>query len=194
MKAIYKALADFQQEVPVIHKGSSSYGYKYADWAEILDVINPLLKKHGLGFTQLLDGTALRTMLFHVESGETINSEVTLPQDVELKGMNKFQVAGSAITYYRRYSLSAMLGLVTDEDNDANGKNTKSAPKTQPVASNKPTEAQLAKITELAKELGIKEADIPARVAKVTTKALAEATIKKMESDVHQIKASGGND
>lgn len=35
--------------------------------------------------------------------------------------MNKFQVIGSAVTYYRRYSLSAALGLVTDLDNDAQG-------------------------------------------------------------------------
>ena len=35
--------------------------------------------------------------------------------------MNNFQVAGSAITYFRRYALSSALGLVTDKDTDAGG-------------------------------------------------------------------------
>jgi hypothetical protein len=55
MKHLFKALADFQQEVPVIHKATQGYGYTYADLPKILEVINPLLKKHGLGFTQLLN-------------------------------------------------------------------------------------------------------------------------------------------
>jgi len=48
-------------------------------------------------------------------------SSLRIPQGVQLKGMNDFQVLGSAITYARRYSLSMMLGIVTDEDNDASG-------------------------------------------------------------------------
>ena len=51
---LYKALAAFQQEVPTIHKGTKGYGYSYADLPTILTTINPLLKKHGLGFTQPL--------------------------------------------------------------------------------------------------------------------------------------------
>ena len=45
MKNLYKALAEFQQEVPVIHKGTSGYGYSYADLPAIFEIINPLLKK-----------------------------------------------------------------------------------------------------------------------------------------------------
>ena len=51
MKSIYKALADFQQECPVVHKGTKGYGYSYADLPAIFGVINPLLQKNGLGFT-----------------------------------------------------------------------------------------------------------------------------------------------
>ena len=68
MKHLFKALADFQQEVPVIHKATQGYGYTYADLPKILEVINPLLKKHGLGFTQLINGTQIATCLFHIES------------------------------------------------------------------------------------------------------------------------------
>jgi hypothetical protein len=118
---LFKALADFQQEVPVIHKGTTGYGYTYADLPAIFEAINPLMKKHGLGFTQLMQGTSLETRIFHVESGEYLQSFADIPQDVQLKGMNNFQVAGSAITYFRRYALSSALGLVTDKDTDAGG-------------------------------------------------------------------------
>jgi hypothetical protein len=53
MKNLFKALSDFQNEVPIIHKGTQGYGYSYSDLPTIFPVINPLLKKHGLGFTQL---------------------------------------------------------------------------------------------------------------------------------------------
>jgi hypothetical protein len=121
MKNIYKALAEFQQEVPVILKDTSGFGYKYADLPAIFEVINPLMKKHGLGFTQLVEGQSIKTIVFHVESGEVIESNTDIPQGVQLKGMNDFQVLGSAITYIKRYALSSILGLVTDKDTDAGG-------------------------------------------------------------------------
>ena len=130
---LFKALADFQQEVPAIYEGSTGYGYKYADLKQILAVINPILKKHKLGFTQLLNNSSLETIVFHTESGENISSSVEIPQDVTLKGMNAFQVLGSAITYYRRYSLSSILGLVTDSDNDASAPKAKQPVKVAPA-------------------------------------------------------------
>lgn len=141
MKHIYKAISEFQKEVPVIHKGTTGYGYSYADLPTIFEKINPLLKKHGLGFTQLLNGEALDTVIFHVESGESFTSSVNIPQGVQLKGMNDFQVLGSAITYLRRYSLSAALGLITDVDNDAAGEQTKDAEKSEKTWLNEGTEA-----------------------------------------------------
>ena len=129
MKAIYKALADFQQEVPVIFKGTSGYGYKYADLPTILETINPLLKKHGLGFTQLVNKESLQTILFHIESSEVITSDTLISYGVSLAKMNDFQVLGSQITYLRRYAISSMLGLITDVDNDASGEQVKKLPK-----------------------------------------------------------------
>jgi len=118
---LFKALANFQQEVPVIHKDTQGYGYTYADLPKVFEVINPLLKKHGLGFSQLLQGQSIQTILFHIESGETLESSTDIPQNVSLKGMNEYQVLGSAITYLRRYSISSILGIVTDKDTDAGG-------------------------------------------------------------------------
>jgi hypothetical protein len=121
MKNLFKALASFQQEVPIIHKGTQGYGYSYADLTAIFSTINPLLKKHGLGFTQLVGDNNIKTIIFHIESGEQLETVTTIPSGVTLKGMNDFQVLGSAITYIRRYALSSALGLITDKDLDACG-------------------------------------------------------------------------
>lgn len=127
MKNLYKSLAAFQYECPIIHKGTSGYGYTYADLSEIMQVITPLLQKHGLGFTQVINENSLQTILFHVETGESITSSIAINNTTNLKGMNEFQTLGSCITYLRRYSLSAILGIVTDKDTDAN------IQKTEPV-------------------------------------------------------------
>lgn len=133
MKNLYKALADLQQEAPVILKETTGYGYQYADWPTILGVVNPLMKKYGLGFTQginyLITGDTVsgvvETAVFHIETGEVLMCKTPIPQGVSLKGMNDFQVLGSAITYIKRYALSSLLGLVTDKDNDAHGEQVK---------------------------------------------------------------------
>lgn len=132
MKNLFKNLAAFQQEVPVIHKGTQGYGYSYANLSTIFEVINPLLKKHGLGFTQLVGTNEIKTIIFDIASGERLDTTTNIPDNVDLKGMNKFQVLGSAITYIRRYALSSALGLITDKDTDASGEQVKTT--TTPVA------------------------------------------------------------
>ncbi|WBC28428.1 Erf-like ssDNA annealing protein [Rhodobacteraceae phage LS06-2018-MD05] len=121
MKELLKSLAAFQQEVPIIHKGTQGYGYSYADLPAIFEVINPLLKKNGLVFTQLVNEDHIKTILYHVESEKSIESTTLLMSGIKLAKMNEFQVLGSQITYLRRYALSSMLGLVTDIDNDGAG-------------------------------------------------------------------------
>lgn len=132
MKNLYKALASFQQGCPAIHKDTKGYGYTYADLPTILEKINPLLKIWGIGFYQSVEGNKVKTVVFHVDSGESIESNTDIPQGVQLKGMNDFQVLGSAITYIRRYALSSLLGIVTDKDNDASGEQIKDISKEVP--------------------------------------------------------------
>jgi hypothetical protein len=130
---LWTALAGFQQEVPVIHKATQGYGYTYADLTKIIQVINPILARHGLGYTQPLMGTAIKTIVFHIETGQTLESIVEIPQGVALKGMNDFQVLGSAISYLRRYSLASILTLITDADLDASGEQTKKSTPAPPA-------------------------------------------------------------
>lgn len=121
MKNIYKAIANLQQKIEPIVKDTQGFGYKFADLPAVLKILNPLMKENGLGFYQAVNGTSIKTVIFHIESGEIIESVTDIPQGVQLAKMNEFQVLGSAITYIRRYALSSLLGLVTDVDNDASG-------------------------------------------------------------------------
>ena len=174
MKELFKALAEFQNEVPVIHQNTKGYNYTYADLNQVFDVIKPLLKKHGLGFTQYLNDDSLNTTLFHIKSGEVLNSSIEIPK-VTLKGQNEFQALGSGITYLRRYSLSCILGLITDKDADAAGEQVrptaarptiepeylkKPKKKTKLVVNSKPFHGGLTKntpIEEMAKYFDITE-------------------------------------
>jgi len=136
MKNYYKALAGFQQECPVLLKESDGFNYKYIDLPKIIHTINPLMKKHGLGFTQKLGSNkdtgqaCLTTTIFHAESGESDSGSVDIPL-VEMKGQNLYQSFGSGISYLKRYSLASQLGIVSDKDVDAYGEEVK------PVAVNK---------------------------------------------------------
>lgn len=121
MTNIYTALANFQAEIKPLSKDTEGYGYKYVSLPSMIETITPILANNGLGFTQPFDGKAVKTILFHIESGDTLESSIDIPQDVELKGMNAYQSLGSATSYLRRYSLASILGLVIDEDNDASG-------------------------------------------------------------------------
>jgi hypothetical protein len=127
-KKLFSSLSQFQKKCPVIHKATQGYGYSYADLVSIFEVINPILGEFNLGFAQPICGSKVKTILFHTETGETLESETDIPQNVQLKGMNDFQVLGSAITYIRRYAISSMLGIITDKDIDGAGEQQKKQP------------------------------------------------------------------
>jgi hypothetical protein len=129
--SIYEALAGFQQEVPALFKNTKGFGYNYTDLSEIIKIINPYMKKYQLGFTQLLqknEVNGIRTIIFHISTGQTLESYIDLIDGVQLKGMNDYQSVGSGFTYYRRYSISSILGNFTDKDTDASGDQVKKLP------------------------------------------------------------------
>jgi hypothetical protein len=119
------ALAKAQAEFPPIPKDKTvtvtsqrtggKYTFAYSPLETILRAIRPTLAANGLAFTQTVSGEALSTMLLH-SSGEWLLSD-PLPIRVESQGS---QALGSAITYARRYALTAALGLVTEDDDDGN--------------------------------------------------------------------------
>ena len=71
-------------------------------------------------------------------SGEWITSVVKSPI-VDSKQMNIYQSVGAAITYFRRYSLSAFVGIASDEDNDVATIKVEEKPVPKPAPAKKPT-------------------------------------------------------
>lgn len=163
-KSLFKSLADFQQECPIIHKDTSGFNYTYADMPKIVSVINPLLRKHGLGFTQPIEGNSIRTILFHTETGETIESVVEIPI-IELAKMNVYQSFGSGVTYYRRYALSSLLGIVTDKDTDAAGEQV-SSPKPKKQETAEPSTMNDVTMLKLVARYNAGEGDVFDKAAK----------------------------
>jgi ERF superfamily len=114
------ALIEVQKEVPKIPKTSDNpfFRNKYADLADVKTLADPVITKHGLAVTQWPSnndkGDTLVTMLLH-SSGQFIKSEMLLHLMKD-----DAQGQGSALTYARRYSYMASLGLVADADDDGN--------------------------------------------------------------------------
>jgi len=112
------ALSKAQAEMGGAVKGSKNpfFGSIYADLTSVIRAIKEPFANHGLSFLQFPivsdggKGMGVETILMH-ESGQWISSEYMLPM-VKLDP----QGAGSAITYARRYSLQAMAGLPTVDD------------------------------------------------------------------------------
>ena len=129
---IATALAKAQGEIqnPAKDKDNPFFKSKYADLAEVLNVIRPAFSSNGLAivqtpFTAEGGNIGVTTMIVH-SSGQWMSDSIDIP----VQGKNLAQESGACISYLRRYSASAFAG-VAQEDLDGNlGKSN-----TAPVAS-----------------------------------------------------------
>jgi hypothetical protein len=110
--ALAKAQATMKNAA--LNKVNPHFRSKYADLAGIRDTVVPSLAANGIAVVQTLDAAScVLTRLIHT-SGQWIESVCPIPSVPDMQKM------GSAITYARRYSLSAICGIAADEDDDAN--------------------------------------------------------------------------
>jgi hypothetical protein len=105
-----------------LNKVNPHFKSKYADLAGIRDTVTPALTANGIAVVQVLGDGLVYTRLLH-SSGQWIESACPIPVGQTMQAM------GSAITYARRYSLSAICNIAADEDDDANAASTPSTPK-----------------------------------------------------------------
>lgn len=175
IKNIAVALAKFQAEVknPKNTADNPFYNSKYAPLQDVLNAVRPLLSKHGLSIIQNPAGDgeriSIHTMLVH-ESGEWIEFE---PLVLKVEKITP-QGAGSAITYGRRYALSAVLGISSEDDDDAN-----SLENTGQKSSNKLTEKQVKRLYAIANSHGHTAADVKKAIMKIYNKTHAEDLTKQ---------------
>ena len=156
LPAFAKLLADIEN--PKKNAENPHFRNRYADLGAVIEAVHPHLENHGLSHCQnvggeIVDGhvvPTVSTMFLHRESGQWIATD---PLPLRPTKPDP-QQAGSAITYGRRYSLMAALGM-TAEDDDANkGSGRTSAPRKAPA---KPrvdmTDAQVKKQVDTAKSM-----------------------------------------
>ena len=122
------ALAAFQAECPPIRKGNRAtvptksggqYTYDYADLSDVIEVVAPVLARHGLSFngrpTATKHGFGLKYQLRHI-SGQADKGFYPLPDP----GRMAAQDMGAWLTYVRRYVLCTIVGVAPGgDDNDA---------------------------------------------------------------------------
>lgn len=136
IQELASALCEAQGELDNASKSTSGHGYKYADLGEIIDILTPVLKKHGLSHIQspvVVDGKAcLETIILH-KSGEYI-ANTALMAHAKLHKGNEAQMMGATIAYQRRYSLKSMFGVAeVDEENNFKANETKTERKQEDV-------------------------------------------------------------
>lgn len=112
---LYTKLNEVKKEIGAISKDSTNpfFKSKYFDINGLLKHVEPLLQKNGLLLLQPIIKGEVFSEVIDIESGESVTSSIPLPQ------MDDPQKLGSAVTYYRRYTLQSLLGLQA-EDDDAN--------------------------------------------------------------------------
>lgn len=121
MSELAKALLEFQSDAPRLQRDSINphFRSKFISLNALMEAVLPELNKRGVVLMQLPTvveyGPALRTVLTHAESGESVEDVMPLQA-----AKDDPQGQGSALTYARRYALMAALGLVADEDDDGN--------------------------------------------------------------------------
>jgi hypothetical protein len=121
--ALTKALGELSdirkgKEAKVQMKSGGSYGYKYADLADVLQTIRQVLSSNGLAVLQSPvshdnDTISIYTIIVHSSGQQMTFGPLTLPAG------RTAQETGSAITYARRYALLACLGLAAEDDDGA---------------------------------------------------------------------------
>lgn len=138
--ALATALVAAQTELRAITKDSTNphFKSKFASLDTIIETVRPILAKNGLAIVQGMSAfennvITVQSELLHV-SGESIGTSVYVPlQKADPQG------AGAALTYGRRFGISALLCLATDEDDDGNNASRQAARK--PAATPRPAQS-----------------------------------------------------
>jgi|TARA_R110001583_G_scaffold83991_4_gene221309 hypothetical protein len=113
--SIYNKLYKVQKEIGAISKNSKNpfYNSKYFDINSLIKQVTPILEKHKLLLLQPIREGKQYSVIIDLDGG-SVESSLELPTNLDA------QKIGSAITYYRRYTLQSLLGLQA-EDDDGNG-------------------------------------------------------------------------
>lgn len=128
---LFAALAKAQAEIENASKNAANphFRSRYADLAEVLNTVRPVLAKHGLSVMQstAFDGVmvSVETVLAHASGGSVSSTASCVPAKTDAQGV------GAATTYLRRYALAAIAGVAQEDDDGNSAAHNKPAPVVQ---------------------------------------------------------------
>jgi hypothetical protein len=114
-QTIWFKLWKAKQEIEAVKKNAKNPHFKnnYADINAIIEAVEPVLLKYNLILIQPIQDGKVFSMIVDCETGISVDSWMDLPPITDP------QKIGSAVTYFRRYTLQSLLSLQA-EDDDAN--------------------------------------------------------------------------
>ena len=123
---IYQKLHLAKQSMGKVIKNATNPHLKrnYADINSIIDTVEPILLDCGLLLIQPIKDDKVYTTIIDIENGDRFDSYMTLPPITDA------QKLGSAVTYFRRYTLVSLLSLQAIDDD---GETASKAPKAKPT-------------------------------------------------------------
>lgn len=110
MKTLTDKLLEFQKQISVIKKDAKNPHFKntYATLKQVLSEVKPILNEVGLLITQPIDERGIGTVI--TDGKDSISSFIPIPVGLAP------QPLGSAISYFRRYTICSLLALEIDDD------------------------------------------------------------------------------
>lgn len=137
IELLAQALLKAQTEFMTASKDAKNpfFKSKYATLNSVWEAVATALHNNGLVCIQPIVNNMVATTIIHT-SGQFITSECP----IVCAKQNDPQALGSAITYSRRYALASMLGVMTDDDDDAESAMVRKQPQSAPKPAAKPAE------------------------------------------------------
>ena len=110
--SIYQKLLEAKKEIGKVGKNAKNPHFKntYADVNALIEAVEPILHEKGLMLLQPINDGKVSSIIIDCETSEQIESSIDLPTT------GTPQAIGSAITYFRRYTLQSLLSLQAEDD------------------------------------------------------------------------------
>lgn len=198
MQKLFKKIQAVKAEIGKMPKDKVNpfHNKKYFDINVLLEHLEPLLQKQNLLLMQPIDGNVITSCIYDLDGtqDDVVCSSMNLPE------MGDPQKMGSAVTYYRRYTLTSLLSLQAEDDdgNQASNKSVKAPAKKNQVPENQEPQdpkfdngKQLDKwikendklwMRALEKEMSLQELRTYVKVSKENAEKYLEALTSKIES------------
>ena len=180
-----EAFAAFQKDAPAVQKKGDGHNTKYARLEDVIDAVRPTLSQNGFSLHHTIkqdDGKiTVRAVLGH-RAGHAETTEIVLPIDTG-PGRNAVQAHMSSVSYGRRYTSLALLGIAPEgEDDDGKAAGSAAQINEEQLATIQQlivdTDTQIARFTKVYKIAEVK--DLPASKYEEAVKLLK----KKLEQSL----------